>query len=89
MGTIFHLMMCEYSPADFIILSNTTSDNHICATIPQHFDFQLHNDLFILCFCKVYLQVFLEFCPSAPKVISGYEIHILSYPLKAYEEKSH
>lgn len=42
MGTIFHLMMCEYSLADFIILSNTTSDNHICATIPQHFDFQHH-----------------------------------------------
>lgn len=89
MGTIFHLMMCEYSLADFIILSNTTSDNHICATILQHFDFHLHIGFFILCFHKVYLQVYLEFCPTAPKVISGYEIHILTFPLKADGEKRH
>lgn len=33
--------------------------------------------------------MYLEFCPTAAKVISGYEIHILSFPLKADEEKSH
>ncbi|KAF4788323.1 hypothetical protein TURU_162078 [Turdus rufiventris] len=31
---------------------------------------------------KVYLQMYLEFCPTSPKVISGYEIHILIFPLK-------
>lgn len=44
MGTVFHLVMCKYSLEDFIILSNTTSDNHFCAAVPQHFDFQLHTD---------------------------------------------
>lgn len=31
--------------------------------------------------------MYLEFCPTSPKVISRYEIHILIFPLKA-EEKS-
>lgn len=72
-----------------IILSNTASDNHICATILQHLDFQLHAGFFIHCLRQVYLQMYLEFFLTAPKVISGYEIHILSFPLKADEEKSH